>query len=53
MFNEAVNKVVQAKDKVIDELRKKEQEMDEEVKVTKGQLETHKLCYENQGSPCH
>ena len=45
-FNEAVNKVVQAKDKVIDELRKKEQEMDEEVKVTKGQLETYKLCYE-------
>ena len=41
-FNEAVNKVVQAKDKVIDELRKKEQEMDEEVKVTKGQLETYK-----------
>ena len=35
--------MVQAKDKVIDELRKKEQEMDEEVKVTKGQLETYKV----------
>ena len=35
-FNEAVNKVVHAKDKVIDELRKKEKEMEEEINANKG-----------------
>ena len=39
-FNEAVNKVVQAKEKVIEELRNKEKQMEEELKANKGWWQT-------------